>query len=90
MKGERAVKYIFVKYKDPKLGGKNTTYAMGSYDVYNKAAREKGTLKLTERLYHLNTYSQDGSPHNFISWFPGTTEPSYDDVKKSFLSYIDR
>ncbi len=84
MKGPWAVRYLFA-LAEPS-GRPRFHISLGSYERTNQLAREQGTIKPGERLFHLDFY-QNGS-HRTLGWYKG--EVGYPAVRTAALAEMDR
>ena len=84
LKGERAVRYSFnILSAD---GAKVVErVSLGSYEQTTAMAREAGTIKGDERIYHLDTLLPDA--HKTLGMFK--QEPGYAEVRKMVEDYLD-
>lgn len=85
LKGERAVKYIFI------ANGQNKTYKMGSYEYNNEFGRASGRLKEGEKFYHFDLYerTKENRSHSTIDMFASKEIPSYYVAKKIIMDFVD-
>jgi tetratricopeptide (TPR) repeat protein len=84
LRGDRAVRYSFVVMKP---GGKEPEYriTLGSYAATNEIARENGTIKKGERLFHLDGYFA-GNEHKTFGMFKA--EPTYEATRVRVVEAI--
>jgi tetratricopeptide (TPR) repeat protein len=85
LKGDKAVKYVFVANHQGKR------YSMGSYEYGNSFGRASGTLKEGERFYHFDLYERNEKTrsHSTIDMFPSKEVPSYYVAKKIIMDFVD-
>jgi tetratricopeptide (TPR) repeat protein len=81
--GPQALRYMFRVALDgkPAYG-----VALGSYDLTNQNARQNGTIKTDERLFHLDWYGPEYD-HGTFGMFG--SEPKYSDMRLAVGEIID-
>lgn len=82
--GDRMV-FFFFSLLDPE-GNETVRYSLGSYETTTAFARESGSIKQDQRLYHLDMYTVSG--HATLGMF--NEMPGYDDVKTMVISHIKK
>ena len=87
LEGERAVRYVF-HVIDPKTGKSLRRFSLGSYEITNAIAREQGTIKAGQRLYHLDRYDPDGS-HWTLGMYVDPKQITYEATRKRLIAALD-
>ncbi len=86
LEGDRALRYRFSVLNAE--GNKEEFYiSLGSYELTNAVARETGSLKEGERLFHLDGYYQGGREHRTFGMFK--KEPTYDETRAMVVQVLE-
>jgi tetratricopeptide (TPR) repeat protein len=87
LEGERAVRYVF-HVMDSKTGKSTLRYSLGSYATTNAIARESGSIKKGQRLYHMDCYDRDGN-HWTLGMYTDPKQITYDAMRKRLIAALD-
>jgi hypothetical protein len=79
--GERPIIYSFVFFPATRGGPGGRRITLGSYEADTLAARQRGEIGPTERIYHLDETTEQGH----LTWSMYRGEPSYDSLKKQII-----
>jgi len=82
--GERALRYVFYILK-PKVDEIDYKFSLGSYRMTNAIARESGSLKPGQRLFHLDRYTDRGHA-TFGMYY---REPSYEETRTMIVKVLE-
>lgn len=81
--GPQAIRYRFHVALDGKPAYAVT---LGSYEFTNQIARQKGTIKADQRMFHLDWYGPEREHRTFAMF---TSEPTYTDIRRAVGEIID-
>ncbi|MBI3832239.1 MAG: hypothetical protein HY291_22140 [Planctomycetes bacterium] len=86
LEGDRAMRYRFSVLNAE--GNKEEYFiSLGSYELTNAVARETGSLKEGERLFHLDGYYQGEREHRTFGMFK--KEPTYDETRALVIQVLE-